>query len=101
VVLAKQARGERERTRGEAYALAQRCSNRLASHTAGKLHIAEDVRLPMDAVVRLLWKVRGIALAQWKAARAAETAPEPAMVPAAVQAAAAEFDAALEAFVRK
>jgi hypothetical protein len=93
-VLAKQARSEKPRARGEAYALVQRCNVRLASHAEGKLLLAEEVKLPLVAVERLLWKVRGVALAQWKAARAADA-------PAAEPGGSAQFEAALAAFVAR
>lgn len=70
------ARSTAPRSRGDAYRLVVACDRRLAQ--AGQLKdadradefLAADVRLPFEAVVAQLWKLRKVALAQWKAARA-------------------------------
>jgi hypothetical protein len=84
VVLVKQAQGTKERTRSEAYSLLARTDNRLKAAAEGQLALEPAVTLPLDAVVRVLWKVRKVALAQWKAAKAAAEA-EPAEVSAEAQ----------------
>lgn len=73
-IIARTAKSTKSRTKAEAYTLLKACDRRLGQFTAGTLVLAEDVRLPKNAVISLLWKVRKIALAQWKAARA-EQAP--------------------------
>jgi uncharacterized membrane protein len=71
-IIARTARSTKTRTRGEAYSLIQRCDRRLKQAAANELALAPDVRLPLAAVIRLIWTARKIGLAQWKAARAAE-----------------------------
>jgi len=78
------AKATRERSRGEAYALIVACDRRLKQASEGTLVLAADVRLPMEAVIRVIWKIRKAALAQWKAAKAADEA-------AKVEAAEADF----------
>ena len=68
------AKSTRERTRAEAYTVITACDRRLKQAGAGTLALAADVRLPLEAVVRVLWKLRKQALAQWKAAKAADEA---------------------------
>lgn len=72
--ICKIAKTPRERTRAEAYALIAACDRRLKQASEGTLALADDVRLPMEAVVRVLWKIRLTALEQWKAAKAADLA---------------------------
>lgn len=71
-VIAATAKSTRPRTRAEAYTLVKAADLRLKQHAANQLRLAEDVRLPMDAVIRLLWTIRKLALAQWRVARAAD-----------------------------
>lgn len=72
--LVSDAKSTAPRTRGEAYAIIVACDNRLKQAAEGTLVLAEGVRLPLEGVVRVLWKLRKTALAQWKAAKAAAEA---------------------------
>jgi hypothetical protein len=73
-ILAAVARSTKPRTRRDAWYAAKAAVTRLKQHSAGELALAPDVQLPMEAVVRLLWKVRKSAMADWYAAKAAEVA---------------------------
>lgn len=68
--IAKAARSTAPRTKAEAYRLVETCNRSLREASAGELALAEGVRLPMPLVIKLIWKVRQQALAQWKAAKA-------------------------------
>lgn len=72
-IIVRSSRSAKERTRKEAYNLLQLCDARLKAAGRGELTLAHDVRLDVPAVVRLVWKTRKVALAQWKAAKTAAT----------------------------
>ncbi len=75
-IIAKTAKSTKERTRAEAYDMIKRCDLRLKQLALPTTELAADVRLPRTAIISLLWKIRKVALAQWKAARAAAPATE-------------------------
>jgi hypothetical protein len=73
-IIARTAKSSKARTRREGWYLQQLATERIKQLGDGSLQLASDVRLPQDAVVKLLWRIRKVALAQWQAASDAEKA---------------------------
>jgi len=73
-VLVAMAKSTKPKSRRDAWFTAKAATNRLKQHSAGQLTLAPEVRLPLNAVVTLLWRVRKTAMSEWRAAKAADEA---------------------------
>jgi hypothetical protein len=68
VVITRTAKSSKARTRRQAWFLLALTDERLKQAARGELALAPAVKLPLAAVVALLWRIRKVALAQWNAA---------------------------------
>jgi len=70
--IARLAKSTPERDRSLAYRTVQRCDELLRAAAAEQLVLADGVRLPLPAIINLIWTIRKHALGQWKLAKQAE-----------------------------